>query len=252
MSTQRSPGEWEHLSCPVCESISFTRLFEKGGEPFARCDHCSLIMINPRPVYSDIIHTYTHGYSTHYIDKHEKKLRRARRMVRRLSRIVAGGRWLDVGCSAGFTLQAAREAGFDTHGVEVDPLGVKYATEVFGLKNVFLGSLEERKFPDGCFDVITVVEVIEHVPNLNDFCRELKRVLAPAGLIYLTTPDVAHWRTPRPLQRWEAVLPSQHLYYFSDATLRRLLEKHGLKIVKKRFNLKPGIKVNVTHAGRPA
>src|SRR5579885_3639671 len=112
MSTQRSPGEWEHLSCPVCESISFTRLFEKGGEPFARCDHCSLIMINPRPVYSDIIHTYTHGYSTHYIDKHEKKLRRARRMVRRLSRIVAGGRWLDVGCSAGFTLQAAREAGF--------------------------------------------------------------------------------------------------------------------------------------------
>ena len=205
-------------------------------------------MINPRPVYSDIIHTYTHGYSTHYIDKQEKKLRRARRMVRRLARTVPHGRWLDVGCSAGFTLQAAREAGFDPCGVEVDPLGVKYATEVFGLKNVFLGSLEEQNFPDGFFDVITVVEVIEHVPNLNKFCQELKRVLAPTGLIYLTTPDVAHWRTPRPLHRWEAILPSQHLYYFNKNTLQRLLEKHGLKIIKKRFNLKPGIKVNVTHA----
>jgi 2-polyprenyl-3-methyl-5-hydroxy-6-metoxy-1,4-benzoquinol methylase len=251
-NTPRSPKSWQHLPCPVCEGSSFTKLFEKGGEPFVRCNGCTLVMINPRPVYADIIHTYIHGYSAGYIDKKDKKIRRAKRMVRRLSRVVPRGCWLDIGCSAGFTLRVAREAGFDAYGVEVDPLGVKYATEVFGLKNVAVGSFEEQRYPDEFFDVITVVEVIEHVPNLNNFCSELKRTLSRTGIIYLTTPDVAHWRTPKPLHRWEAILPSQHLYYFSKTTLQRLLEKHGLKIVKKRFNLKPGLQVIVTHADAEA
>lgn len=248
MTTPRSSTDWQHLSCPVCEGSSFTQLFEKDGEPFVRCNRCTLVMINPRPIYADIIHTYTHGYSAGYIDKQDKKIRRARRMVRRLTKYVPHGRWLDIGCSAGFTLHVARVAGFDPYGVEVDPLGVKYAKEVFGLKNISVGSFEEQNFPDGFFDVITIVEVIEHVPDLNHFCRELKRTLSRTGIIYLTTPDVAHWRTPKPLHRWEAILPSQHLYYFSKATLQWLLEKHGLKIVKKRFNLKPGLQVVVTHA----
>lgn len=52
-----------------------------------------------------------------------------------------------------------------------------------------------------------------------------------------------------PDTNWETILPSEHLYYFNRDSLARLLEKHGLKIIRQRFSLQPGLKIYATHAG---
>ena len=75
----------------------------------------------------------------------------------------------------------------------------------------------------------------------------IARTLSKNGVIEILTPDIGHWRVPEPLIEWDAISPSKHLYYFNKKTLSMLLNKHGLKIIKKRFSLKPGLQVFVTH-----
>lgn len=238
---------WDKIACPICSGTAFTDLFTKQQEPFVECQQCSLTMINPRPVYASILKGYTEEYSQWYIDKQDKKIRRAKRRVQKMKRLKPDGRWLDIGCSAGFICSVAKAAGYETYGIEIDPLGVKHAREELGLENIFQGTFEEHRFDDNFFDVITLYDVIEHVQDLNEIVKELKRVLSKNGVIEIWTPDIGHWRVPGALIEWDAIKPSEHLYYFNKNTLSMILRKHGLKIKSRRFSLKPGLKVFVTH-----
>jgi SAM-dependent methyltransferase len=242
------PATWDTIACPVCAGTAFSHLFDKGGEPFVRCSDCSLALINPRPPLAAIRAGYDPSYSASYTRKADKKLRRARRRVRRLQRAYAlQGRWLDVGCSAGFVVKAAADAGFDAHGVDIEAGGIAFARETYGLANVREGLLEEQRYPDQHFHAISAYDVIEHVPDLNAFVVELARILHPDGVLDIGTPDIGHWRVPRVLARWNEFKPSEHLYYFERKTLTRLLEKHGLRVDRVRLALKPGLKVCIKH-----
>ena len=241
---------WEMIYCPVCGSESFTRLFQKQNEIFVRCESCMLVLINPRPIYNQGLSTYDHDYSEHYAIKSGKKLRRCRRWVNRVRRRYGlGGRWLDIGCSVGFVVVAAEEAGFEGYGIDIEPWGLEYGRKNFHLQNLSQGMLEKQHYPDHYFKVISLYDVIEHVPDLNILVAEIKRILTPGGVIDIITPDISHWRVPGLLENWKEIKPSEHLYYFNQHILSRLLQKHGLKIVKKRFNIKPALRVYVQHSG---
>ncbi|MEX2480424.1 MAG: class I SAM-dependent methyltransferase [Gammaproteobacteria bacterium] len=240
--------DWEHIDCPVCAGQTFIHLFDKSGEPFVRCEGCTLTLINPRPPFDLIRAGYDAAYSANYTRKAEKKLKRARRRVARLVREFSlRGRWLDVGCSAGFVVRAAADAGFEAHGVDIETAAIAYGRKTLHLSHLREGLVHEQNYPDACFDAVSAYDVIEHVPDLNAFVAELARILAPHGVLDLGTPDIGHWRVPRRLERWDELKPSEHLYYFDRKTLGRLLDRHGLVIVRSRFALKPGLKVSVRH-----
>ena len=240
---------WDLIACPVCEGVVFDTLFEKGGEPFVRCRACGLTLINPRPPFEQVRAGYDAEYSTLYTAKADKKLKRARGRVQRLVRRYGRGkRWLDVGCSAGFVVKAAQDAGYEAHGVDIEAAAVAWGRERYDLDNLRAGLLDEQAYPAASFDVISAYDVIEHVPDLNAFVAELERLLAPQGVIDLGTPDIGHWRVPTPLETWNELKPSEHLYYFDRQTLGRLLARHGLVIDRVRIALKPGLKAYVKRA----
>jgi SAM-dependent methyltransferase len=243
----------ERISCPVCDGDAFEHLFDKGGEAFVRCRGCTLALINPRPTMPALRGHYDAAYSAGYTRKAAKKLVRSRRRVRRIQReLVRGGRWLDVGCSAGFVVKAAEECGFEGWGVDIEPHAIDYGRTALGLTRLACGVLEDQRYPDGHFDVISAYDVIEHVPDLNAFLRELVRVLAPAGVIDIGTPDIGHWRVPRRLERWREFKPGEHLYYFDRRTLGALLARHGLRVARVRLALKPSLKLCAVRAPGPA
>ncbi|MGH8596482.1 MAG: class I SAM-dependent methyltransferase, partial [Gammaproteobacteria bacterium] len=239
MKSAGGVSEFERIDCPVCGGARFTPLFEKAREPFAACADCSLVLINPRPRFQFVAETYDAQYSDGYIGKAQKKIARCRRWVNRIARRYGpSGRWLDVGCSAGFVVAAAIEAGFEGFGVELEPAAVAYGRTKLGLINLALGTLEAQTYPSATFDVISMYDVIEHVPDLNRTVAELARILKPTGIIEIRTPDVAHWSTPRNLRKWKEIKPSEHLYYFSAATLCRLFAHHNLELRHRRFLFK--------------
>lgn len=245
MNSAPPAGDWDRIACPVCDGNDFYHLFDKADEAFVRCRACTLTLINPRPSLARIRAHYDAAYSAGYTRKAHAKIIRARKRVARLKR--AGGRWLDVGCSAGFVVKAALEAGFEAWGVDIEAAGIAYGRDTLGLPRLACGVLEDQDYPAAHFDVISAYDVIEHVPDLNRFVAELARILAPHGVLDIGTPDIGHWRVPRALAHWQELKPSEHLYYFNRQTLGHLLARHGLRIVYQRWSLKPGLKVQVTH-----
>ena len=238
--------------CQVCGTRD-RRLFvsHKSMELF-ECAACGLIYLDPMPSADEIGVLYADAYNgttTGYFAKVASKMRRSRKRIARLRRAVRPTatplpRFLDIGASGGFMAEAARENGWDVTGVELDPASVAYARTNYPAATFVHGTAEsyaaETPMP---FDLIYCSEVIEHVADVNAFVAALASLLRPAAYLYLTTPDIGHWRRPRNLVRWDGFSPPAHCLYFKPANLTRLLERHGFRIVKREWALKPGIKV---------
>lgn len=170
---------------------------------------------------------------------------RARGRIAKLRRYAPRRRFLDAGCNGGFMVEAARLAGFEAAGVEPDPASVAWAREHFPANRYFVATLEQfaERNSGETFDALYCSEVIEHAPDANRFAAALAAVLKPGGALYLTTPDIGHWRRPRELHRWDAYKPPEHCLYFTPASLALLLRRHGLTVVARAWAWKPGIKV---------
>jgi 2-polyprenyl-3-methyl-5-hydroxy-6-metoxy-1,4-benzoquinol methylase len=149
----------------------------------------------------------------------------------RLARVgehaAAGGRLLDVGCSLGSFVEVARET-FDVVGVEPDQATASQARGR-GLP-VRTGTLETIVAPRGGFDVVTMFHVIEHLSSPRVALARVRELLAPGGIAVIETPTVdSLWFRAAP-RRWRQLIPD-HYFFFSRATLERLLRESGLQPV---------------------
>ena len=151
---------------------------------------------------------------------------RARLWALRLMR--PRGRLLDVGCAAGFFLVEAQRH-YEVKGVEFSEFSSHFAREHFGL-DVFTGSLAQARLPSAHFDLITLWDVIEHVPDPDVVLAEAARLLRPGGRLVLTTGDIGSAYAQRRGVKWHLLAPPWHLYYFSRKTITRLGANAGLRV----------------------
>jgi SAM-dependent methyltransferase len=239
-------------ACQVCGGADIAPHHADAKGALYRCNTCKFVFLHPIPAADVQAGMYeAEGIGARYFPKAERKLARARGRVRRLQRFAPRGRFLDAGCNGGFMVEAARRAGFEAVGVEPDPASVAWAKEHFPANRFVVATLEQ--FADGAhgaeqFEAVYSSEVIEHAPDANRFAAALASVLRPGGALYLTTPDIAHWRRPA-LAQWDAYKPPEHCLYFTPHSLTQLLRKHGIEVIHRAWAWKPGIKVIARRAG---
>ncbi len=133
------------------------------------------------------------------------------------------GYLLDVGCGSGNRLKLLQQLGWDVEGVDLDPMAVQQAEDK-GLR-VRFGKLEQQKYPDNHFDVITMSHIIEHVQDPLTLLAECYRILKPGGEIVIVTPNAESWGHHIFRQAWIHLDPPRHLYIFCPRTLRQLVER---------------------------
>lgn len=214
-----------------------------------RCTDCGFVFLHPLPSLEDMqarYHDAYQGATAVYFTKVEAKMRRSRRRMGQLARCLPADRrkrFLDVGCNGGFMVEAARERGFEAWGVDLDPALIDYARAHYPDNRYLAGPVEEIDASHGPFDAVYCAEVIEHVADANGFVAAIASLTEPGAALYLTTPDIGHWRRPRDLLEWDAFTPPAHCLYFSPNNLALLLRRHGFEIFKRRLAWKPGIKV---------
>ena len=153
-------------------------------------------------------------------------------------------RWLDVGCSYGWLLEHLRARGIDGFGVEPSPGAVEDSRRL-GLK-VTRGIFPQVSGPGAPYDVISFIDVLEHLPNPEMILNETKKRLAPGGLVVVQVPDQAcalYWLA-RVLARWSwghldfalkrlwlVGLDFPHLVYFTRTSLTNLFSRCGFDVV---------------------
>ena len=95
------------------------------------------------------------------------------------------------------------------------------------------GTLAEAKFPDESFDVVTMWDVLEHVPDPLTEVREVFRILRPGGLLVVNYPDIGTWIARLAGRQWWFLL-SVHLTYFTQNTLKAMLSRVGFTALSFR------------------
>jgi SAM-dependent methyltransferase len=140
-----------------------------------------------------------------------------------------GARLLDVGCGSGQFLVLMRDLGWEVAGIDPDPVAVRIARESFGL-DATLGTLEQTRFSDGSFDVITMNHVIEHVLDPIGAFKECHRLLKHDGRLVVATPNVQSLGRSVFGRAWRGLEPPRHAFLFSRQTLATCAQRAGLQV----------------------
>lgn len=98
-----------------------------------------------------------------------------------------GGKALDVGCGVGQVVARLAEAGFEAHGVDVSEPSIARASRFSARCQVYDG--KRLPYPDGHFDAVGALNVLEHVDEPEAFIQEIARVAAPSGKVVLSSPN---------------------------------------------------------------
>jgi 2-polyprenyl-3-methyl-5-hydroxy-6-metoxy-1,4-benzoquinol methylase len=138
------------------------------------------------------------------------------------------GRLLDIGCSIGRLLDLARRRGYDVLGLELGERAAQHAREHYGLP-ILQRTLNETGLDADSFDVVTLMEVLEHLPQPREMLREVHRILKPGGALLIGVPNV--WSLGVIVLHGQArTFNRNHLIFFSEQTLGRLLREEGFQI----------------------
>ena len=226
----------ETVACPLCGTGEPARVLQAGPRAMARCRRCGLVYRSPRPPSAESA-TEVGEWSRAAEDQWLAE-RRGVNFRRFLDGWVGPrGKLLDVGCGYGWFLQLAKAHGWEVVGIDRSPEAVQHARERLAV-DARCGELYTPRFPGGAFDLVTLWNVLEFVPDPLGFLREIHRVLAPGGTLFIRTQNYFFQRLSFLLTGWlrRADRPYRtfvfHANSFSPAPLRLLLRRTGFAALR--------------------
>lgn len=232
------------MKCYLCKQEGPHLFLEKNSYQILKCPHCGLLFYDFKKDYSLFLEKqYSAGYFTG-----EKKLRSYFDYGLDRKNIIRNMGWyleeikklkvktkneslkiLDVGCAYGFFLEVAAKAGFDVYGIDPSAYAVSQAQKKFG-ERVKKGILETVRLAPASFDVVTLFDVFEHLKDPAAELQQIHRILKKDGLLVLATGDSGSFWAKLAGKKWTFYNPPQHIFYFNQVNVRRLLEENGFKV----------------------
>ena len=245
------------MSCPVCwnpatgPALTGTDfLFETTSKIFTlhSCPRCQTLFLDPMPDAGEIAGFYPVEYW--WKAGRAGILKRLEAIYRRIAlhdhvafiTRAAGNRTspaiLDVGCGSATLLGLLKRYGFNVRGVDFSSEASKVAKTENGV-DVAVGSLEEVRFPDRSFDIVTMFHVMEHVTSPRRLLGEVARVLKSNGVVVLQVPNIESWQFRIFGARWYGLDIPRHVIDYSKNSMLKLLADSGFTPKRIRhFNLR--------------
>ncbi|HZH52843.1 MAG TPA: class I SAM-dependent methyltransferase [Microvirga sp.] len=229
-----------YRSCPLCESVDIPVLVKADCSrhplykaplssvmQWHRCDTCKHVFTSGyfTPEALSIVFGGTHENQRVGHD-FERQRHVSGRMVQQVARHVPDGDWLDVGFGNGSLIFTADEFGFTAVGIDLR------VDNVEGLKRAGFEAhcvdMTELDMP-GRFSVISMADVLEHIPFPKEALSAARRLLRPGGVLFLSMPNMGAfaWRaldSARANPYWGEL---EHYHNFTRDRLYLLLEEHG-------------------------
>ncbi len=246
LSAPVDSGAWQPVDCGLCGSPERRLKFRDGPFSVVTCARCGLTYVTPRLRDESLLaQVYDEGYwrssaardrgYTDYRADQPLYLRTYRRRLPVIRRHCARpGRVLDVGCAAGYFLRVMQQEGWEVTGLEPSDAIRPQAEELIGKENVRAGLLGEVELERSSFDLVTMWDVLEHIPDPVAAAREVRSLLAPAGRFLIETQDVASLAARVLGRRWQHYKHAEHLYHFDRRTIAEVLRRAGFRVLENR------------------
>jgi len=226
------------IKCNLCNSDEHQALYRinRGGKKFniVKCKKCGLVYINPQPTKDELARYYNALYSVPLEANKKGQAKKAREILKEISKHKQGKSLLEIGCSYGFLLDFMKKKGWRVKGVEISKEASNYAREKLGL-DVFTGTLEECGEKEQ-FDVILMLDLVEHLMNPYKTLSLARDCLKSNGILILTTPNIDSLVARITGKGWEWMIPPEHLFYFSPITISSLLNKNNFNVISLKTN----------------
>jgi 2-polyprenyl-3-methyl-5-hydroxy-6-metoxy-1,4-benzoquinol methylase len=245
------------VNCCVCESRDATVIgkgedFEYHTSPDTfsamRCNSCGLVYLNPRPAINELEKIYPptyHAYDFSKINFGVAYKVRTRletwRLLNHCRNLPDDARILDVGCGDGFHLNLLRKFGKKTwslEGVDIDRHAVEVATRS-GLK-VHLGTVEEIGPPKENYDLVLMIQTIEHVEKPDEVLHAIYKLLREGGRLVIVTDntDSVDFKFFK-RRHWGGYHFPRHWNLFNHHSLSIVAEKTGFEIERLTTIISP-------------
>lgn len=234
-------------NCPICDKNSFSNYlnvedYTVSHKEFTiqQCNSCNFLLTNPRPPEDEI---GTYYQSTDYISHHDVAkdmmskiyisvrdytINQKVKLINELS--SKKGSLLDIGCGTGNFIQAVKKDGWQITGTEPDSGARTVASARVG-DSIYEGIIAPQ-LTEKSFDVITLWHVLEHIHQLNENVIWVKDHLKEEGKIVIAVPNPQSHDAVKYGRFWAAYDVPRHLYHFTKASMKTLLDKHDLTITQ--------------------
>jgi 2-polyprenyl-3-methyl-5-hydroxy-6-metoxy-1,4-benzoquinol methylase len=239
-----------YSSCPVCGSEKLSPALQaidhtvsKQAFAILHCNHCTFRFTQDVPDVNSIGPYYQSEEYISHSDTGKGIINRLYHIVRKRTlsgkrRLVEGmtgvkrGIILDVGAGTGAFLNEMKTTGWQITGLEPDAGARAIADKLYSLSFNTPDKLFEM--PQDNYEAITMWHVLEHVHDLNGYVSQLKKLLKPNGKLLIAVPNYTSYDAVVYKEFWAAYDVPRHLYHFSPASLKALMEKHGMKIIAQK------------------
>ncbi len=237
--------------CPACLSkkISYAFSYSLKGFQYYCCYNCGGYFLNPYPNKKQISSFYTNQklnkVTSSTANQFKKKWLSEDRFKRDHSQYIEpllkykkGGKLLDFGSGEGWFVHHATLNGFDALGVDFDSRRIKSGKKIFQGK-LMKGTLNTLdKFEQKSFDVISILNIIEHLPNPSIFLQKCSRILKNDGIFMIMIPTV---------DSLQFEILKNHFYWFMAPYHINLFSHKGIKNLLSRYNFSIISEYNIEH-----
>lgn len=225
-----------HLTCRVCGGDDFGIWCDHPVCTIVQCEDCRLVQMGRQTEVAELEPIYGEDYFERgkYVFDSAGQLEQRRRM-RWLERcgVKQGGRLLDYGCATGDFLAAAKSR-HEAWGIDISIHAIEKAARDYPslAQRLFACLVDQASLPIGSFRVVTLWDVIEHVPDPVHVISGLRRLLAPDGIMALSTGNVGALTARILKRRWALMTPPEHVSFFNRESLTRLATLCGGRVVR--------------------
>ena len=229
--------------CDVCGQTKpeMFKIYFDGYLKLYKCKTCGFVAQYPGPGKNTIIFDYKDKYQG-FIEKQKvqeflypERQKALQDILNRIITYKASGRILDVGSGDGQFLHLCSKKGFECYGVDDSKILSEYASKKTNAK-ITQGLYDKKMFPQSYFDAISLIQVLEHIPNPTIALETAKYHLRPGGILLIEVPSI---HNPRFLAyQWTGIksfvkppdgIIETHCGYYTQKVLKILTEKCGFK-----------------------